>query len=45
MDLVADRDVLDLHHAKQGVDGLAAYRAERNATSLDGLPGLDPPTS
>jgi hypothetical protein len=42
MDYAGDRDVLDLHHAKKGTDGLAAYRAERNALSLDGLPGLDP---
>jgi Pyridoxamine 5'-phosphate oxidase len=37
---VGDRDVLDLDAAKKGPEQLAAYRAERNATSLDGLPGL-----
>ena len=41
MDYVADRDVLDLWSEKKGPEGLAAYRAERNAVSLDGLPGLD----
>jgi Pyridoxamine 5'-phosphate oxidase len=40
MAYVADRDVLDLDAAKKGPEKLAAYRAERNATSLDGLPGL-----
>lgn len=37
---VQDRDVLDLDAAKKGPKKLTAYRAERNATSLDGLPGL-----
>ena len=37
----ADRDVLDLDHRKRGAQGLAEFRAEWNATSLDGLPGLD----
>jgi hypothetical protein len=41
MDFVADRDVLDLWSEKKGPQGLVAYRAEHNATSLDGLPGLD----
>lgn len=26
----------------QGTDGLTAYRAQKNAASLDGLPGLEP---
>jgi len=43
MDYVADRDVLDLAATKKGPEGLATYRAERNARSLDGLPGLDGP--
>jgi hypothetical protein len=42
MSYQADRDVLDRSAAKKGPEKLAAYRAERNATSLDGLPGLDP---
>ena len=37
----ADRDVLDLDHRKRGAQGLAEFRAEWNAMSLDGLPGLD----
>lgn len=41
MDYIADRDVLDLWSEKKGPQGLVAYRAERNAVSLDGLPGLD----
>ncbi len=36
-----ERTVLDLDHAKRGPDGLVAYREEKNALSLDGLPGLD----
>lgn len=40
MDYIADRNVLDLWSEKKGPDGLVAYRAERNAVSLDGLPGL-----
>ena len=40
MDYIADRDVLDLWSQKKGPEGLVAYRAERNAVSLDGLPGL-----
>lgn len=40
MELVGDRDLLRLSADKRGPDGMAAYRAERNAVSLDGLPGL-----
>lgn len=40
MDYVADREVLDLANRKKGPQGLAQYRAEKNAVSLDGLPGL-----
>ncbi len=40
MDLVGERDLLRLSAAKRGPQGLAAYRAERNASSIDGLPGL-----
>lgn len=43
MDYVADRDVLDVWSAKRGADGLTAYRAEKNAVSLDGLPGYPAP--
>jgi hypothetical protein len=40
MELVGERDLLRLGADKRGPDGMAAYRAERNAVSLDGLPGL-----
>jgi len=40
MDLVEERDLLRLHVEKKGPDGMATYRAEKNATSIDGLPGL-----
>lgn len=40
MDLVAERDVLDLTSVQKGETGLAEYRARKNARSLDGLPGL-----
>ena len=40
MHLEGHRDVLDLSNAKKGPDGLAAYRADKNALSVDGLPGL-----
>jgi len=42
LDYVQDRDVLDLDAAKKGPDKLAAYRAQRNAVSIDNLPGLPP---
>jgi Pyridoxamine 5'-phosphate oxidase len=40
MALVAERDILDRDHAKKGPEKLVAYRADRNAESIDGLPGL-----
>jgi hypothetical protein len=40
MDLVGERELLRLSAEKRGPAGLAAYRAERNAESIDGLPGL-----
>ena len=39
MDVVGERDLLRLGAEKRGPDGLAAYRAEKNAVSIDGLPG------
>ena len=39
MALVEQRERLLTSLASKGDDGLAAYRAERNATSIDGLPG------
>ena len=40
MDLVGERDQLDRWAASKGEEGVLAYRAERNARSLDGLPGM-----
>lgn len=40
MDFVGERDLLKLAAEKRGPDGLVAYRAERNAHSIDGLPGM-----
>jgi len=40
MSVVEERDLLRLGAEKRGPDGLAAYRAEKNAVSIDGLPGL-----
>lgn len=40
MDLVGERDLMRLSAQKRGPEGLQAYRAERNARSIDGLPGL-----
>jgi hypothetical protein len=40
MDLVGERDQLDRWAASKGPEGIVAYRAEKNAVSLDGLPGL-----
>lgn len=38
MDHVADRDVLDVSHARREGDHFPRYWAERNAVSIDGLP-------
>jgi hypothetical protein len=40
MDFVDERNVLDLSHAKKSPQVMAAYQREKNAESLDGLPGL-----
>jgi hypothetical protein len=40
MTLVEQRDRLLTTLSAKGDAGLAAYRAERNATSIDGLPGF-----
>jgi hypothetical protein len=40
MELVGERDQLDRWAASKGPDGIASYREEKNAVSLDGLPGL-----
>jgi hypothetical protein len=41
MDLVAPRPKLDEWSERKGDDALVAYRAEKNRTSIDGLPALD----
>lgn len=41
MDFTGFRDAMDKWEAQKGPQGLAAYRAEHNAVSLDGLPGLE----
>jgi pyridoxamine 5'-phosphate oxidase-like protein len=40
MTVEEERDLLRLGAEKRGPEGMAAYRAERNAVSVDGLPGL-----
>jgi hypothetical protein len=35
-----DRDQLTTWAARRGPDGLVEYREEKNAVSIDGLPGL-----
>lgn len=42
MDYRSDREVLDRVAEKKGPEGLRAYRIEKNARSVDGLPGIDP---
>ena len=43
MSFDAERDQLTRWAANRGPEGLAAYRAERNARSIDGLPAFTPP--
>lgn len=40
MDVKEDRDTLIRWAESQGPDGLTKYRGEKNALSLDGLPGI-----
>ena len=40
-DYVGERDTLARWAEAKGADGLRQYRRDRNARSLDGLPGLD----
>jgi hypothetical protein len=40
MQYVDDRQIMDGWAEKKGPDGVTAYRAEKNATSIDGLTGL-----
>ena len=41
MELVGERKQLGLFAERKGAEGMAAYREEENAQSIDGLPGLD----
>lgn len=43
MSFDAERDQLTRWAENRGPEGLAAYRAERNARSIDGLPAFSPP--
>ena len=43
MELVEERETLDRVWRTRDDERIATYHAERNATSLDGLPGLDRP--
>jgi hypothetical protein len=40
MELVEERERLIEWAERRGPDGVAAYQADRNAVSLDGLPAL-----
>jgi hypothetical protein len=42
MDFVADRDILDRHQLNKPAEYYDEYALERNAASIDGLPGLHP---
>jgi hypothetical protein len=42
MELAEERDVLARHDERKTAAELAAYRAEKNAVSIDGLPALSP---
>jgi hypothetical protein len=43
MELVEERGILDAWAETRGPEKIATYHSTRNAESLDGLPGLDPP--
>jgi hypothetical protein len=40
LEMTGERDLLRLQAEKKGADGMAEYRVERNALSIDGLPGF-----
>ncbi|AJT40659.1 pyridoxamine 5'-phosphate oxidase family protein [Psychromicrobium lacuslunae] len=40
MQMSGERDLLRLQAEKKGPEGMAEYRTERNAQSIDGLPGF-----
>ena len=44
MDYVGEREVLADYHERKTPAYLATYRAEKNAASIDGLPGLPAPS-
>lgn len=39
---MSQREALDLWTQKRGADGLVAYRQQKNARSIDGLPAFEP---
>jgi predicted pyridoxine 5'-phosphate oxidase superfamily flavin-nucleotide-binding protein len=41
MEFAGEREMLVPHQERRGVDGLAAYRIEKNRVSIDGLPAYD----
>ena len=43
MRVEGERDLLEAWARRKGPEGIAAYQAERNATSIDGLPAVPPP--
>ncbi|MDP8988120.1 MAG: pyridoxamine 5'-phosphate oxidase family protein [Actinomycetota bacterium] len=43
MRVEGDRDLLEQWARRKGPEGIASYQAERNATSIDGLPAVPPP--
>ncbi len=40
LSVLGPRDLLRLSAEKRGADGMDSYRAQKNATGTDGLPGL-----
>ena len=40
MEMTGERDLIRQHAEKKGPAGLDEYRAQKNARSIDGLPGL-----
>jgi Pyridoxamine 5'-phosphate oxidase len=45
MELASERDLLDRWAEKKSPEALVAYREDKNAVSIDGLPALDPAAS
>ncbi len=39
LDFVEQRDAMDRWAEKKGLEGLSAYREEKNQMSIDGIPG------